>query len=52
MVPPAGSSPLGAIGRGWTYLENKSDVYMIQLIILVSYVILVIINKSASIDIS
>ena len=20
MVPPAGSSPLGAIGKGWTYL--------------------------------
>ena len=20
MVPPAGSSPLGAIGRGWSYL--------------------------------
>ena len=22
MVPPAGSSPFGANGRGWTYLEN------------------------------
>ena len=42
MVPPAGSSPLGAIGRGWTYLaDNWRCVKWCKILYKILYKILV-----------